>query len=160
MLIGALFAAIIVFGAVILRGAPYLPTMRRDVEHALDLIDLKPGQTLLELGSGDGIVAKAAAERGLNVVGYELNPLLVLASRIRCRKYENVEIIWGDYWRKTWPPSDGMYVFLLDNFMTKLNEKVEDYRQGKPYKLVSHSFQIKEKKHAKSHRTFYLYLYK
>ncbi len=160
MLLWLFIVLALLFGVAVLRGAPYLPTMRRDVEVALDLLDLKPGQTMLELGSGDGVVAKAAAKRGLKVIGYELNPLLVLASRFRCRKYPGVQIIWGDYWSKTWPQSDGMYVFLLDNYMSKLHAQIEGYREGKSYRLVSHSFRIKEKKHAKSQRNFYLYLYK
>ena len=37
-------------------GPPYVPTLTRNMEAGLDLLDLKPGQTMLELGSGDGEV--------------------------------------------------------------------------------------------------------
>ena len=40
---------ILCFCAVILFGAPYLPTLSKQKEAALDLLDLKKGQTLLEL---------------------------------------------------------------------------------------------------------------
>ena len=48
---------ILAFGAVMLVGAPYLPTLGKQVNSALDLLDLKKGQRLLELGAGDGTVA-------------------------------------------------------------------------------------------------------
>lgn len=72
-----IFGVIIIFGFVILFGAPYLPTLKPQIKIALDMLDLQPGQTLIEIGSGDGRVLKAAAERGWNAVGYELNPVLV-----------------------------------------------------------------------------------
>lgn len=42
---------IICFSAVLLFGAPYVPTLSPQVKAALELADLKPGQTLLELGA-------------------------------------------------------------------------------------------------------------
>src|SRR5690554_3061153 len=97
----------LVFGLVVFFGAPYLPTLKSQKETALDMLDLKPGQTLLELGSGDGRVARSAAKRGVKVVGYELNPFLVILSRIVTWKYrKKVKIIWGNYWRHKWPEAD------------------------------------------------------
>ena len=45
---------VISFGFVVFVGPPYLPTLDKQVRTALDLLDLKKGQTLLELGCGDG----------------------------------------------------------------------------------------------------------
>jgi hypothetical protein len=39
---------------VIFLGAPYVPTLNKQRETALDLLKLKSGQTLIDLGSGDG----------------------------------------------------------------------------------------------------------
>ncbi|HSH18794.1 MAG TPA: class I SAM-dependent methyltransferase, partial [Candidatus Saccharimonadales bacterium] len=92
------------FGFVLLRGAPYLPTLRKQVDAALDLADLSPGDTLLELGCGDGKVMIAAAQRGLKVVGYELNPILACIAWLRTRRYgKQVQVVWGDFWTKDWP---------------------------------------------------------
>ena len=63
---------VLLFGFVVIFGAPYLPTLSRQTEDALELLDLKTGQTLLELGSGDGRVLLAAAKRNLKAVGYEI----------------------------------------------------------------------------------------
>ncbi|HEU4984185.1 MAG TPA: class I SAM-dependent methyltransferase, partial [Nitrososphaera sp.] len=71
-------AVSVLLGFVVFFGPPYLPTLRRNIDAALDLLDLKPGQTMLDLGSGDGRVLVAAAKRGINVVGIELSPVLAV----------------------------------------------------------------------------------
>jgi SAM-dependent methyltransferase len=71
------------FAAVIFFGAPYLPTLRPQIQAAFALLELKPGQTLLELGCGDGKVLVAAAEAGYKAVGIELNPILALVAWAR-----------------------------------------------------------------------------
>jgi 16S rRNA A1518/A1519 N6-dimethyltransferase RsmA/KsgA/DIM1 with predicted DNA glycosylase/AP lyase activity len=146
------------FTFVIIYGAPFLPTLKKQVKPAIDLIDLKPGQTLLELGSGDGRVLNAAAEAGLNAVGYELNPLLVVYSWVKTRKNrKQIKIIWGNYWKKTWPDADGIFVFLLAPYMDKLNTKiVQKYKN--PIKLVSFAYKLPNR--LEDQKTNGLYLYK
>jgi 16S rRNA A1518/A1519 N6-dimethyltransferase RsmA/KsgA/DIM1 with predicted DNA glycosylase/AP lyase activity len=150
------------FGFVLLRGAPYLPTLSRQVETALDLVALKPGQTLLELGCGDGKVLMAAAERGWNVVGYELNPILALVAWLRTRRYQGrVKVVWGDFWGRKWPEHDGIFVFLLDSFMEKLNTRIvqETGKNGKKIMLVSFAFQIPGRQPKAVKDGLYLYEY-
>jgi protein-L-isoaspartate O-methyltransferase len=139
MLLLSLLLAGVCFAGVLLVGAPYLPTLKPQITAALDLLDLQPGQTLLELGSGDGAVLLAAAQRGLQVVGIELNPLLVIVARVRTWRYrKQVRIIWGSFWHESWPACDGVFVFLLDRFMPKLDERMQEI--GSP--LVSVAFRI------------------
>lgn len=149
----------LLFCFVILFGAPFLPTLKAEVPKALDLIDLKPGQTLLELGSGDGRVLRAAAERGITAIGYELNPVLVAYSWLRTRRYRGkVRVVWGNYWRKTLPPADGIFVFLLQPYMTKLDNKITQECR-KPVKLVSFAFYIPDKKPVKRTKGLFRYDY-
>lgn len=159
MIIILIFLIVFLFGFVVLFGAPYLPTLNKQAETALDLLDLKPGQTIIELGSGDGRIVRLAAKRGFKVIGYELNPLLVVLSYFVTIKYrKNVKIIWGNYWVKSWPKADGIYVFLLDNYMKKLDEKLTKYG-NKPIKLASFTFEIPEKKPLKQKHGVFLYKY-
>src|SRR5215813_12979466 len=91
---------VLCFAFVVFFGAPFLPTLQPQITAALDLLDLKPGQTMLELGCGDGRVLIAAAERGIVAVGYELNPLLAAVAWLRTRRYgKQVKVLCGDYWR-------------------------------------------------------------
>lgn len=152
-------AAFFLFAFVVLFGAPFLPILKNQIPEAFDLLDLQPGQTLIELGSGDGRMLVAAAQRGIHAVGYELNPLLWLYSWIITRRYKGmVRVHLGDYWRTQWPPADGVFVFLLDKYMPKLDKKItQEY--GKNVKLVSLAFKIPGRKISKSHRGLYLYKY-
>jgi hypothetical protein len=133
---------ILSFGFVLLYGAPYVPTLTPQVMAALELVDLKPGQTLLELGSGDGKVLIAAAQSGLHVVGYELNPFLVVISWLRTRRYKKqVRVVWGNFWSKSWPEAEGIFTFLHPRFMKMLDTKIVQSTR-KPVKLVSFAFEI------------------
>lgn len=172
----ALFALagvlVLCFGLVVLRGAPYLPTLDRQMYTALDLAGLKPGQTLLELGCGDGKVLIAAAERGYDVVGYELNPLLALLCWWRTRYYRgmqsrqagkgSVRVVCGDFWTKQWPPADAIFVFLLDKYMEKLNNRIvqETGKHGKNVTLISFAFQIQSRKPKAVKDGLFVYEYK
>jgi SAM-dependent methyltransferase len=153
LIVGIIFLA---FAAVIFRGAPYLPTFEKQGRTAIELLGLQPGQTLLELGSGDGKVIVLAAKAGLNVVGIELNPFLVFISWFRTRRYrKQVRIIWGDFWLVRWPAYDGVFTFLLDRYMARLDNRMQVER--KP--LVSFAFKIPHRKPTAVKDGVYLYRY-
>jgi Mycolic acid cyclopropane synthetase len=138
----ALAVLLFIFTFVLLFGAPYVPTLPAQRQAALDLLNLKKGQTLYELGSGDGSMLNDAAKRGLNVVGYELNPVLVIISWVRTRRYGRaVKVRWGNFWNADLSEADGIFVFLIDHFMLKLDRKIQKESKGK-LKLVSHAFKI------------------
>jgi hypothetical protein len=150
---------LICFAGVLLVGAPYLPTLNRQIRTALELTGLQPGDTLLELGCGDGRVIIAAARQGFNVVGYELNPMLATIAWLRTWRYRRqVRIIWGDFWRRPWPPAEAIFTFLLPKYMTKLNKKVMQY-SNRPVKLVSFAFAIPGEKAVAQKNGVYLYKY-
>jgi hypothetical protein len=148
------------FGFVLLFGAPFLPTLKPQVGAALELLDLKPGQTMLELGCGDGRVLIAAAKQGLNAVGYELNPILFVVAYLRCRPYQrHVRVVWGNYWMASWPKAEGIFGFILPRYMSKLHKKVMQYSR-RPIKVASFAFAISEMKPAKTKAGVFLYVYK
>lgn len=155
-----LSALVLAFGLVVFVGAPYLPTLQPTVAEALKLAGLKPGQTLLELGSGDGRMLLAAAKQGSRAVGYELNPLLVLWSKAITWRYRHlVQVRWGNYWLAKWPETEVIYVFLLQKYMKKLDNKIVQTYPGQKVKLVSLAFTIPGKKPTKQTSSLYLYQY-
>lgn len=126
-------AVVLTFSFVIAFGAPFLPTLKVRTADALELLDLKSGQTLVELGSGDGRILRAAAERGIYAIGYELNPLLVIWSKLRNWRLRHfITVHWKNYWRHKLPVTDGVYVFLLNPYMEKLDKKIEQDMQSWP----------------------------
>ena len=150
---------LVCFAGVLLVGAPYLPTLKPQVIAALRLADLKPGQTLLELGCGDGKVLLAAARQGNKAIGYELNPIVATVAWLRTRKYRHlVQVKCANFWKVDWPPADAIFVFLLPRFMQKLDVKVVSYNTGQ-IKLVSFAFKIPGKKIDQEIDNVYLYKY-
>ena len=122
-------------------GAPWVPVFRRDLESVLDDVELKSGETLLELGCGDGRLLAAAARRGAHAVGYEINPFLVLFAKIRLLPYKNAQARFGDLWRVDTSQSDVVMTFLVPRTMPKLKRKV--LREMKPgSRLVSYIFAL------------------
>jgi precorrin-6B methylase 2 len=144
---------------VLFLGAPYVPTLHKQRETALDLLELKPGQTLIDLGCGDGAMLIAAAKRGIKAVGYEINPLLVLIAWIRTRRYaKHVQIIHGNFWQKHWPQADAVFVFLTDRYMDRLHQNMKN-RFKNCVKLVTYGFSIPDKKPADKEGACFLYRY-
>ena len=137
-----LLLIVIPFGIGATIGAPYLPILRRDSQRILKLSGLKPGQTLVDLGSGDGRLMRAAAARGIRCIGYEINPYLVWVSRLVCWRYRHlVTVHTADIWRTKIPPADVLYVFMLDRYMERLETKL-GAEITSPTKVISYIFKL------------------
>ena len=142
VIILVLLAIAIAFAIGGLLGAPYVPIRRRDSRQLLELAGLKRGQTLVDLGSGDGQLLRLAASRGIRGIGYEINPIMVLVSRLVCWRYRRlVKIHLANLWQTKLPPADAVYVFLMPRFMERLDRKLEAEIQ-RPTRVISYVFEI------------------
>ena len=67
------------------KGTPWLPTPPSKVREMLTLAHASAGDTLIDLGAGDGVILfTAVREFGVaKAVGYELNPFFVWGIRLR-----------------------------------------------------------------------------
>lgn len=147
-------AIVICFALGTFFGAPYLPIRKRELDTTLDLAKLKPGETLVDLGSGTGTVLIAAAQRGANAIGYELNPLLWLWSYARTRRYrKQVSVRLQNYWLVRLPEADVIYTFLLTRYMNKLDRKLEA-ELTRPTRVLCHVFELPRKPIAKTKNSF------
>lgn len=155
-----LFLLFLPFAIVLLAGAPYLPTRKKQAESALDMLSLKKGEVFVDLGCGDGVMLVHGAKRGLVCYGYELNPLIFMIAWLRTRPYrKNVHVRMRNYWHVPLPPATkGVYVFLLDQFMEKLDAKMKK-EAVKGTKLLSYTFKIQGKKAVKEVGPMTLYRY-
>ena len=130
----------------LLRGAPYVPVHKRDVSSIFSLLNISPGGTMVDIGSGDGVVLKAASQRGIKAIGIEINPLLVLWSRLRLRMFKNSQVIWKDMFRWQIPSeAEAVFVFAGGPFVKKIEAWLQDQVQelGRPLKVVSYGFDFK-----------------
>jgi hypothetical protein len=137
-----LLLIVLPFGIGAVLGAPYVPILSRDSKRVLKQAALKPGQTLVDLGSGDGRLLRAAAAQGITCIGYEINPYLVWVSRIVCWRYRKlVTIHAADIWHTKLPPADVIYIFILDRYMARLEQKFTA-EITQPTRVISYVFKL------------------
>ncbi len=159
MLIWILVLIVVPFGLGAWLGAPYVPILKRDSDRILKLAGLKPGQTLIDLGSGDGRLLRAAAAQGITCIGYEINPYLVLVSRILCWRYRRlVTIHTADLWHIKLPPADVIYTFMLDRYMARLEKKFEA-EITRPTRVISYIFELPNRKPIEKTANTFIYEY-
>ena len=60
--------------------APYVPALGQPV---LDLLKVRPGERILDLGCGDGVLTEKIAALGAEVVGVDSSPDMVEAAKLR-----------------------------------------------------------------------------
>lgn len=152
--------AFLSFSFVVLRGAPYVPSHRRQLAAAFDtLYPLSEKDFVVDLGSGDGVVLLEAAHRGAGGVGYELNPLLVLISRWRCRKFPNIHIHTMDYTHvKTLPKETTVvYAFTTGHSIEAIGRRLRHWSEERDLYFISYGFTLKNKQPVKQHGPMSLY---
>jgi hypothetical protein len=121
------FGIILLFGFVVFRGAPYVPSHRRQVERAFkELYPVGEKDTVVDVGSGDGIILRLVRKRGGNAIGYELNPVLVLLSSLLSRGDKKVRIHLADFWLVQLPTETTLvYGFLVSRDSKKMTIKMQ-----------------------------------
>ena len=81
--------------------APFCATPHEIARKMCEVCELKPGELLYDLGSGDGsIIITAAEEFGAKCIGIEIDKTLVMKTRekIKKKKLESrVKVIHGDF---------------------------------------------------------------
>lgn len=159
-------AIILILGLIILvgfaisgpMGAPWVPTFTRDVETVLDDVGVNSKSHYIELGCGDGRLVAAAAKRGAQATGYEINPLLWLVAWCRNLKYKNAHVRYGNFWKQSLSGYDVVVVFLMPRFMQRLEDKTtKELTKGS--RLLSYVFPLPSKKPAKKADHWFVYKY-
>ena len=113
---------------------------RRAVVRARQTVQQSSNRTrprLVDLGSGDGRIVIAAAERGFEAVGVELNPLLILASYLHAARagvLSQVSFRTADFWAMNLSEVDVVTCFGVASCMARLDAKL--CREAGPGTLV------------------------
>lgn len=139
-------------------GAPWVPARKKDLERLVDDMKLRPGQTYIELGCGDGRLVKAAASKGVTAIGYEINPVLFIIASIRNLGNGRAHVRLGNFWKKDLSSADIVMAFLMPKFMERLETKaVRELREGA--RLVCYIFPLPHKKPAIKRHHWFVYEY-
>lgn len=124
---------------------PFVPTPQEVVERMLALAQVKKGDIVYDLGSGDGrIVITAAKKYGVKAVGFEIDPDLVKQSReaIEREKLTNLaEIRHQDIMTVDLSPASVLTMYLLPGVNMRLRPNI--WSHMKPgSRVVSHAFDM------------------
>lgn len=161
MIFWLIAAGVVSFGFVVFFGAPYVPTRRRQLAVAFDeLYKLGPKDVLVDIGSGDGAVLLAAAARGAHAIGYELNPILVVVSKLRCRGSKNITIRWANMWQQNLPAETTVvYGFMEQHYLRRTTRYLQAQAnlRKKPIYFISYAFLLAGYSPQKTVGAFHLY---
>jgi protein-L-isoaspartate O-methyltransferase len=125
--------------------APYYPTPETIVDRMLELGQLKAGEKMYDLGSGDGrIVIMAARKYHADATGIELDTDLYIASENKIKQLglqKTARIVHGDILKQNYSSANLITVYLLPESNLKLQPILE--AQLKPgTRVVAHDFGI------------------
>ena len=123
----------------------YVPTPPALVEAMLDMVDLRDGDVLYDLGSGDGRIPIAAAKRKqVRAVGIDIDPARIKEANANAKaagvtgavSFKQADLFTSDF-------SDATVVtlYLLDTLNEKLRPKLlAELKPGT--RIVSHAFRM------------------
>jgi len=122
---------------------PYVPTPQVVVDRMLDLAKLKTGETVIDLGSGDGrIMIEAATRYGARGFGVEIDPRLVKLSNDRAAKAgvaDRVKFLQQDLFKTDFHEANVLTLYLLPDVNLALRPKIlSELRPGA--RIVSHDY--------------------
>jgi hypothetical protein len=123
--------------------APYFPTPEKIVDQMLKLGELKAGETMFDLGSGDGrIVIDAARKYKAHAIGVELDDSLYKQSVDRIKSLglsATASIIHGDLLKQDYSSADLLTVYLLP-VATEMLTPILEKQLKKGARIVVHDF--------------------
>ena len=132
ILAGGLFALKIVYilsitlVLPITQGALYVSTSRTKISAFINAVPMKAGQTLVDLGCGDGRVLRETWKRyGIRTIGYEINPLAYLKARLFSIGRSKIKIKRKNFWEADLSGADVVFCYLYPDVMKKLAAKLK-----------------------------------
>jgi len=122
---------------------PYVPTPQAVVDRMLDLAQLKSGEMVIDLGSGDGrIMIEAASKYGARGFGVEIDPRLVKLSNEKAAKAgvaERVKFLQQDLFKTDFHEANVLTLYLLPDVNLALRPKIlAELKAGA--RVVSHDY--------------------
>ena len=126
---------------------PYVPTPNEVVTQMLQIANVKKGDVLYDLGSGDGrIVISAAQKYGTRGVGIDINPERISeanANAQAAKVTDRVQFRQQDLFKTDLSEATVVTLYLLPDINVKLRPQL--FKQLKPgTRIVSHDFDMGE----------------
>lgn len=127
-------------GAIV--GVPWVRTPAKLAEAMFELAELKPGERVVDLGSGDGALIIEAAKHGATGVGVESHRLLVPWANYKATLAgvaDRASFMRDSFYTCELPKGDVLALYLFDSANAKLEPRlIEAYPSGT--RIVSRTF--------------------
>lgn len=150
---------------------PYVATKRNKIETIIELSDIMPGETAVDLGSGDGRLLFPAAQKGAKAIGYELNPMLVALTSLKAWFFHlrgesskhlgggQVKVYRSDLWKADLKTADIIFVYARQGTMQKMEDFIFKFAKRGARVVVNTDLTkpFPSKKPLKSQNDIYLY---
>lgn len=123
---------------------PFVPTSENVVKLMLDVVNVGPGDYVIDLGSGDGRIVIAAAKRGATGHGIDIDPRRIKEARdnaVREGVDKKVLFIQDDLFKTDFSRASVVTMYLLNSVNLKLRPHLlKNLRPGT--RIVSHDFDM------------------
>ena len=120
----------------------YVETPPEAVELMLDVASVGPGDFVIDLGTGDGRIAIAAAKRGARALGVEIDPELVERARanvLAAGVADQVDIVQQDLFETDLSQASVVAMFLNEEVNLRLRPRLREVLEPGT-RVVSHNF--------------------
>lgn len=128
-------------------GAPFIPSNLGSIKKMLQLIEIQPNQTLIDLGAGDGrIIILASLLHHVKCIGIEIDPIRymfinLLISILGLQKKCSVKL--GNLYNYDLSKADVVTMFLLPSAIDGIKSNLISQLNSKT-KVVSFKFEISD----------------
>ncbi len=110
-------------------GLPWVPAREKRIRAALRLANLQPGETVYDLGAGDGrVLVMAAREFGARAVGIEISPVHWFLAFIRVflsGTGRQVQVRWGNFLNSDLSKADVIFAYVTSGYVARLRPFLE-----------------------------------
>ena len=104
---------------------PYKLLRDTTIREILSALNIRPNQTLIDLGCGDGrvLVEATKLQPKLHCIGVEKAIFPYLIAKYKTRKHHNIKIILGDIAKYDFTKDNIVFVYLLPSLLDRLESK-------------------------------------
>lgn len=123
---------------------PYVPTPPEVVDRMLEMVDVKPSDFVIDLGSGDGRIAIAAGKKGARAFGVDIDPERIQEAQANAKKagvQDKVSFNRQNLFETKISDATVLTMYLLTKVNLDLRPRIlEELKPGT--RVVSHAFNL------------------